>query len=182
MTRLATLLGFALLCACTPAPGGGGAQTASGHSPAGKPRFGQDWSVTFDLNSWGRPMAHWVVYGDGTGEIWRAPRMSDNFSEYDLEKYRLRMDATAMAKFVEVSDLLQQATRGEVKCETTMTDAPYGTMIWRSGAEVQRYQFNFGCTSDQAKVVYERIGNAQDVVQKLARIEARPYLVQHIGR
>ncbi|MGE3692193.1 MAG: hypothetical protein AB7F98_12530 [Novosphingobium sp.] len=176
MVRYTVVFASFLLSACAPAPVGDGAKAA------GTPRFGQDWSVTFDLNSWGRPMAHWIVRADGTGELWKAPGVSHNFSEYDLEKYRLQMDATAMAKFVEVSEPLKAATRDEVKCETTVTDAPYGTMTWINGKDVHRYQFNFGCTSAPADVVYERIGEAQDVVNKLARIDAEPYAVEHIGR
>jgi hypothetical protein len=76
MRQIATLLALAVLCACTPAPKGDAAAAGSPMT-----RFGQDWSVTFDLNSWGRPMAHWVVKGDGTGEVWRAPGMSSNFAK-----------------------------------------------------------------------------------------------------
>lgn len=177
MKRFVALSVAALLSACTPAPKGD-ALAAPDHGPG----FGEDWSVTFDLNSWGRPMAHWLVKGDGTAELWRASGMSDNFNDYVVEKFHARMDVTAMAKFVEVSDPLKEATRGEVKCETTVTDMPYGAIVWRSGNEEQRYSFNFGCTSQQANAVYDRLAKAQEVVQKLAQVDAEPYAIERIGR
>ena len=136
-------------------------------------------SVEFDIRSWGKLVSHWRIDGEGKGEIWRVAE-GGTMSQYAVRKFRLNMDAAALAQFREASGALKQATRSKVDCKIEITDMHYGNVVW-NGASQQKFDFNYGCRSQAMDRVFDLIQSANAAIESRATIEAQPFAVEHIG-
>lgn len=169
--RLASAAGAVLLAGCaaqTPPP-----ETAA---PAQAPQE----TITFALNTWGKPLAYWQVREDGSGELWRIVDKGD-FRTYDIEKYRFTLPEEAGVPFIAATEIAQDAARKGLPCERTITDMPYGAITWTYPAAERKLAFDFGCTGEGTGKVYDALGRATEVIEKQGRIEAKPYAVEHVG-
>lgn len=166
--RIAMVL-LLTLAACNAAP------TVSSAPPSPEP-----WTITLEINSWGKLISRWQVNSDGSGEVWRVPQ-GVMFRAHDISKYRMSMDAAAMARFVQASAALRAATRKPIKCELVMTDMAYGSFGWSGAAGTQSFSFNYGCRSRKIEAAYRLMGDASEAVNRLAVIEPQPYATEHVG-
>jgi hypothetical protein len=146
---------------------------------AGEPPATLPGPVTYEVRSWGRILLRWQVMPDGTGEIWRGPRQLKDRNE--IRKFRLRLQGNALRTFVADVEEAREATRGGIKCTKEIFDLPYGSMTWDYPGAKQTYAFDAGCRSEKGDAVQDVLTAADTVVETMARIDARPYIVEPQG-
>lgn len=144
---------------------------------AGQPG-GSGETITLRLNSWGLPLAYWQVKDDGTGEIWRISTR-DPRGDYDVSRYHFALPEEAGVPFIAATEQVREAAVKGLECRRTIADMPYGAMTWTYPAAERKLDFDFGCTSDSAGKVYQAIGRATEVIEKMARIDKEPFAVDH---
>jgi hypothetical protein len=137
-------------------------------------------TITFALNSWGKPIAYWQVREVGSGELWRIVDKGD-FRTYDIEKYRFTLPEEAGLPFIAATEIAHDAAVKGLPCERTITDMPYGAITWTYPAAEKKLAVDFGCTGEGTGKVYNALGRATEVIEKQGRIEAKPYAVEHVG-
>jgi len=130
--------------------------------------------VTYKVSSWGRLLTQWQVNPDGSGEIWKGKGLGKGHGA--VRKYRLRMSDEAMQAFVAKAEPLRRATENGIDCKRQITDMPYGSITWDYPEKQQSYAFDAGCRSAQADAAMEQLRAVSDVIEKMATIEAEPYM------
>lgn len=160
------------------APAAQAAQGSTTAMPAAEASGQSGETISFALNTWGLPLAHWQVKEDGTGELWRIST-KDPRGTYDVARYRFALPEEAGVPFVSATERVREAAIRGLACKRTITDLPYGSMTWTYPAAERRLDFDFGCTSDMASKVYEAIGRASEVIEKMAMIDKEPFAVDH---
>lgn len=131
--------------------------------------------VTYEVSSWGQLLVRWQVNPDGSGEIWRG-----GLGKREIRKFRLRLTGDALTTFVKNVDDVRAATRGGVPCREEATDLPYGSITWNYPGARQDYSFHAGCRSAKADEVQDLLTAANSNVETLAKIEAKPYIVEPV--
>lgn len=131
--------------------------------------------VTYEVSSWGRLVTRWQVNADGTGEIWRGTGPGKGPGE--VRKFRLKLEPEAMDVFAPEVEALRQATGKPLPCKRTITDQPYGTVTWGSGAGRQAWSFDRGCRSPSVDKALAQLDRAIEAIEITADIEAQPYAV-----
>jgi len=126
--------------------------------------------LSFEANSWGKPLSAWTIHASGRGrytESKGAP--SGNFRDYDLTT---RAFEVSPADYRQVEALLAPARAHagvQLPCEQTATDQVYGKVRWTEPAGAREVSFNLGCTSKAVTPIYEGFSRAQKLVERLAR-------------
>lgn len=172
MRCLSIMFGLLALSGCTVAPN----PATAGNGGTGGP----DQQVTLDIRSWGRLVSHWRVSGDGSGEIFRVAEGGTMF-EYDIRKFRLRMDAAALARFEAASNAFKQATSRPIACKLQITDMYYGNVVWSRSSAQQTFDFNYGCRSQAMDRALTMLQQVNEIVSKQSTIEAEPFATEPIG-
>jgi hypothetical protein len=134
--------------------------------------------VTYEARSWGRILLRWQVNPDGSGEIWRG---SQQKSGGDLRKYRLRLEGDALTTFVTDVEEVREATKAGIPCDKKIYDLPYGSVTWDYPGAKQVYAFDAGCRSEAGDEALDILGAASTVVETMARINAKPYMIEPTG-
>lgn len=162
MTTIRT--GLAIVLAALTAAG------CSGHG-AIQDRIPAQPSISFEINSWGRPIGAWRV-ADG--------RLSH--SRYEMPAGGRNGPARALVR--ETSITLEQTAHldrllkpvsdhiesGEIPCGSSITDLPYGKVEWASNGQPARaVRFNIGCQSQMAQQAKAALEAADAYVQSLVR-------------
>lgn len=131
--------------------------------------------VSYEVNSWGQLLVRWQVNPDGSGEIWRG-----GLGKREIRKFRLQLSGDALKTFIRNVEDARQATRGGVPCREEATDLPDGAMTWDYPGAKQAYSFDAGCRSDKADAVQDILTAANANVETLAKIEAKPYIIEPV--
>lgn len=131
--------------------------------------------ISYEVNSWGQLLLRWQINPDGSGEIWRG-----GLGAKHIRKFRLRLDGNALKTFIANAQDARAATRGGIKCQEEMTDMPYGTITWNYPGARQEYHFDAGCRSRAADDAQEILTALSSNVETLAKIDAKPYLVEAV--
>ena len=125
--------------------------------------------LSVEMNSWGKPVAHWQVGADGAGRYTVSRETAaKSFHEYDLVTTSFR---AAPADFARLEALLRPArpyAGREIPCELTITDAVYGRILWQRQGAPGEVRFNMGCTSRTADPIHANVAAALDLVETLA--------------
>ena len=111
-----------------------------------------DDTVSYELASWGRPISHWVVKRDGSGEIWKIEKKG-SFRSYEIQKFHMKLPRQAYRSLREIIDPLQSLVAPGVPCAKKIYDLAYGNITWRHAGAVQAYRFDHGCHSDKADYI-----------------------------
>jgi hypothetical protein len=131
--------------------------------------------VIYEVRSWGQIVLHWQIDPDGSGEIWRG---SPQKGGGDLRKYRLRLERDALRTFTANAEDVREATRAGIPCDKEIYDLPYGSVTWDYPGAKQAYSFDAGCRSEAGDEALDILGAASTVVETMARIDAKPYIVE----
>ena len=145
--------------------GGCGAPAAqSQRQPAGVAE-----SLSFEANSWGKPLSAWTIESSGQGRYTASKDApSGDFHEYDLVT---RSFTVSPADYRRVDALLRPARAyagAKLPCELTVTDQVYGKARWQAAGGGEEIAFNLGCTSKEVAPLYENFWQAQKLVESLA--------------
>jgi hypothetical protein len=126
-------------------------------------------SLSFDSNSWGKPLSAWTVERSGRGRYTASKDASSgHFHEYDLVT---RSFPVSPEDYRRIEALLRpaHAYAGEsLPCELTLTDAVYGKVRWGGPAGARQVDFNLGCTSKKVGPIYDGLWQADQLVERLA--------------
>jgi hypothetical protein len=136
-------------------------------------------TVTYEVRSWGRLLLHWQVNPDGTGEIWRG---KPGKGEGGLRKFRMRLEGNALQQFATNVEDARQATKAGIPCDKEIFDLPYGAITWDYPGAKQVYAFDAGCTSQEGEAVFQILGAASTIVETMARVDAKPYMIEPAPR
>lgn len=134
--------------------------------------------VTYEARSWGQIALRWQVNPDGTGEIWRRAEQKD---AADIRKFHLRLSEPALQSFAADIERAHQATRNGIPCKKTIFDLPYGSVTWDYPQAKQVYAFDTGCRSPAGDAAMELIEAADSTLEKMASIDAEPYIIEPSG-
>ena len=134
--------------------------------------------VTYEVRSWGRILLRWQVNPDGSGEVWRG---SQQRGGGDLRKYRLRLEGDALHTFGADVEEVREATKVGIPCDKEIFDLPYGSVTWDYPGAKQVYAFDAGCRSEAGDEALDILGAASTVVETMARIDAKPYMIEPTG-
>lgn len=132
--------------------------------------------VSYEVSSWGQLLVRWQVNPDGSGEIWRG-----GLGKRAIRKFRLRLNRNALNTFVNNIEDVRKATRDGVPCQREITDMPYGSITWDYPEARQVYSFDAGCRSEKADEVQDILTAANSNVETLAKIEAKPYMIEPLA-
>lgn len=112
-------------------------------------------TIRVEWFSWGNPVQNWSVSRSGQGS-------------YMLDGQTQTFNVSPEA-FAEIRETLRTYESRHFECERTVYDLPYGAIVWssREGQEDQRTRFDAGCTSGDADDLFERMGRANDIVDRL---------------
>lgn len=116
----------------------------SAHATATTPLTGPWDMVTFELNSWGKPVVSWIVTADGSGS-WSETKDGASFSDYSVVVHEIAADKAhheALAALLKRLPFPAPVTEG---CKNFMTDAPYGRIRLTHGATTVELAYNAGC-------------------------------------
>ncbi|MGA9580656.1 MAG: hypothetical protein WBR13_01645 [Allosphingosinicella sp.] len=144
--------------------GGCAAAEPEGAQPAPAAR-----SLSFEANSWGKPLSAWTLESSGRGrytESKAAP--SGNFRDYDLVT---RSFVANPGDYRRIEALLAPARAyagADLPCKLTVTDMVYGKVRWSGPAGEQEVAYNLGCTSEAVTPLYKGFSQAQNLVEQLA--------------
>jgi len=169
---------FALSCLLLVLPGCAGANQPA-PAPAPPPIAALAGPVTYDVRSWGRLLLHWQVNPDGSGEIWRG---KPGKGEGEIRKFRLRLQGDALRTFATHVEDARESTKAEIACDKEIFDLPYGAITWDYPGAKQTYTFDAGCTSQAGEEVFQVLGAASRIVETMARIDAKPYMIEPAPR
>ena len=144
---------------------GGCATQAPEPAPAPAPAA----SLSFEANSWGKPLSAWTIDSAGRGRYTASkPAPSGNFRDYDL---LTRSFEASPADYRRVEALLAPArphAGRDLPCEQTVTDQVYGKVRWTAPGGEWEVAYNLGCTSREVAPIYEGFAKAEKLVARLA--------------
>lgn len=116
--------------------------------------------VTFEMNSWGKPVGSWMVTADGSGS-WTESQQGASFNDYTLIVHEMTADKAhydALAAILKRLPIPAPVIEG---CKTFMTDAPYGRIRIARGATTIELYYNAGC-NDPPYAAYLDVLKAAD--------------------
>lgn len=153
-----------------------GGCAASGPEPARSVPAAR--SLSFEANSWGKPLSAWTLESTGRGRYTESTKAGGgNFRDYDLLMFRdydlvTRSFGMDPADYRRVEALLAPARAhagADLPCDQKITDQVYGKIGWTGPSGTEEFSFDVGCTSKAATPIYEGISQAQKLVEQLAR-------------
>ena len=126
-------------------------------------------SLSFEANSWGKPLSAWTIESTGRGRYTGSKAApSGNFRDYDLVT---RSFEAGSADYRRVKALLAPArphAGADLPCEQTVTDQVYGKVRWSGPDGTREVAFNLGCTSTAVAPLYDGFARAEKLVEQLA--------------
>ena len=151
---------------------------AAGQSPAPE-MAAADGTVTFDVKSWGKNVAHWQLHTDGSGELWRFAKGAD-FWSYDVQKFHFVVRSDFLPQLRASLDALRKIAAHPPACGERSTDLPYGSLVWQ-GAETTKLSFDFGCSESKTIEVLKNISAVDDEIENQATIDPGAFETAHFG-
>jgi|CXWL01.1.fsa_nt_gi hypothetical protein len=119
-------------------------------------------AIAVTYRYWGDVTASWSIIRGGAGRFGTRETGETTFT-------------VSAADFDNVSALLGPVERhlGQgIPCDSTINDGPYGDITWSRADAVATLDWNLGCSSRSASAVFERMGEAYEAVQVMARDDA----------
>lgn len=162
----------------------GSVNGSAGVNAAGEARTAQaspaaDATITFHINSWGKPITAWRIGPDGEGIYVTYPDKNDNSTltqeavvkrfSVGADGYRrvraLLRDAEAFRR--PVANRTRPYEGGEPPCDEQISDRPYGKIEW-SGETPERVRIDYGCKSAAAATFHRSVEEAEQLVRSWA--------------
>jgi hypothetical protein len=136
-------------------------------------------AVSFELNSWGKPLDRWTIMADGSGELTTSSQKPGaDFNDYTLAVQKLGPDPARYGRLIEALRPAQAFAGKTLPCGERATDMPYGSASWRRAGAERRLEFNVGCSSAKARKVIESLHAADGLVRQWAadapKVETAP--------
>lgn len=107
----------------------------------------QGWDmIAFEMRSWGRPIASWIIGRDGGGSwVETVSLPGAPFSRYRLVIHEVKPDPAAHAALLKTLSQLPASAPDSTECRNMMTDMPYGTLRLTKAATTTEIAWNSGC-------------------------------------
>jgi len=127
-------------------------------------------SLSFEANSWGKPLSAWTLESTGRGRYTQSKAApSGNFRDYDLVT---RSFDAGVAGFRRIETLLAPArvhAGRDLPCERTVTDQVYGKVGWSGPGGTEQVSFDLGCTATTVPPLHAGFARADELVEQLAQ-------------
>lgn len=104
---------------------------------------------------WGNPTGNWSVSRSGQGSATH-DGVTTTF-------------AVPPDSFAQMREIFRPYERRDFECNRVVADGPYGYVYWssRPGTENHRTPFDAGCISGDAEDLFERLSQAEELVETL---------------
>lgn len=165
MKKMAGLAILLAMCGCQT---NGAPEKATAVGQAAEP------TLTFTLNSWGKPIQYWQVQPDGKGEA-RLYREGADFYSYTVERYHI--DVTPEG-YEGVRSALADVLSGKIKdvpCKNRMTDQAYGALEWTAAGAPGKFAFDTGCMDDGAAPIFKALHDADIALREMMVKDEQPF-------
>lgn len=172
--RLASLLGAVACMSCTTTTN----PAAFGSGPSGR-ASAEYADVMMNMTSWGRPILHWRIHANGTGELWRETRTADGSPGETVEKYRGRLPPERRAEFLRMLDRFRSGAIPRPACPDPIHDAPGVDFRWGAGRG-DVVSFYFGCLDASSRDYGRQISLLNGIVSENFVTDPRPYAVERV--
>ena len=121
--------------------------------------------ITFEMNSWGKPVESWIITTDGSGS-WSETKDGASFSEFSIVVHEIVADKAhyeALAAVLKRLPIPAPVTEG---CHNFMTDAPYGKIRLTHGATTVELSYNAGCMDPPYAAYLDVLKAAENLVRQ----------------
>lgn len=126
--------------------------------------------IEIEVSSWGMLQYRWRIEASGAARYAYADRSgASHFGQFDLVTKGFDVGREGFARIAAMTAPARAADPATLRCVRTITDAPYGTLSWTSGAAVASLGFNFGCQSDAWAPIHAGFGAALEQMVEWAK-------------
>lgn len=128
-------------------------------------------AVSFEANSWGKPLTTWVISHDGTGTWTKAEPFSGKSTPAVGETHSVTVPAGGLVRLDAILSKLPDTPPSDDNCKNRVTDMPYGKLAFSGGGQggEKVYAFNLGCLDPAYRAFLDRLREADELVATWGR-------------
>ena len=131
-------------------------------------------TLTFSLNSWGKPIQYWQLQPNGKGEI-RIYAEGADFYSYTVERYHIDVTPEGYEGVrAELADFISGKI-ADVPCKKRITDQAYGSLQWSSASQTGKFAFDTGCMDDDAAPIFKKLHEADIALREIMVRDEKPF-------
>ena len=122
------------------------------------------------MKSWGATLRDWKVDSVGNVEHVSGERAGADRTDVVIETRRLKLSAQQMRELATAVERVETIMKTPEHCSERLTDGPYGTFKWDSGAGVKSLPIDANCVRGRDYELVSAIFAADKVVDDAAKL------------